>query len=153
MFFTCSCRKNHKDCTQYVRSPVTLFEIRQSGKFISDSTILSEIKISYSQNNTTKYLSDLTVSDTIMTGTVVNRVITSTSISSVSADGNTKIFYIEYPENRNVDTLYLDYSTPSNKTNCHYIFGSIMFNNQIPDINKSLPLPTPNAFVYILDIQ
>ena len=137
---------------QWVPSPPSpvFFEIEKNGQFVNDSHVLSSVKINYYQNGVEEYINDLTISDTITTGKVVNRVLFSENLAEKSADGGIKTFYIEYPSSLGIeDTLYIDFSTFSPSNGCQYVFNKLEFNNHVPPINLNLVLPDTADHVYI----
>lgn len=147
-----TCKKKGSECYYYTRPPDLIFEIKYNDKFVADSSILKLIKIYYLQKSEKKYVSDLTISDTIMTDTIVHRVITTKNIPSASGIG-IKTFYVEFPISLggDEDTLFVDYSAPATSNNCQYIFNQINYNSQKPTINSDILIPGLTVPIYIFN--
>lgn len=139
-----SCKK--KGC-HWASVPDTLMlEFRQNGSQLPDS-ILQKVKISYFDNGTKKYISDLAVaSDSTFSNLGLMGTRTIGSISS----GSINKFYIEYSNGWSKDSIYVHYIPPSEKTNCRYKQEPLKFNTHTAPVDTSFHFGSP---VYILDIE
>lgn len=97
------------------------FQIKINGEILPDS-VLNNLKISYIQNGTKKYISDL--------GQAVDYyanmgIMTTRSIGSMGVQS----YNLEYNNGFATDTLFADYSSETPSTNCQYLLRQIKFNN------------------------
>lgn len=139
-----SCKK--KGC-HWASVPDTLIlEFRQYGSQLPDS-ILQKVKLSYFDNGTKKYISDLAVASDSTSSNL--GLMGTRNIGSISSGSNNK-FYIEFQNGWSKDSIYMHYIPPSEKTNCSYKQEPLKFNNQIAPIDTSFHFGSP---VYILNIE
>ena len=112
------------------------FEINKGEQFVTDKSLLSQIRISYydAANKTKQYLQEnIGVSDTITINGIIHRMIGGRGFAYVSGDtiNGSKTFYVEYPAQLGtVDTLYINYT----RYPCYYTFDTTTTINhqQIP---------------------
>jgi hypothetical protein len=144
LFLSCS---KSKGC-YYDSIPNSLILIlKKNGQAVPDS-ILRNTKLFYLINDSSKFVTDFsTATDSIYfnMGFILTR-----TIGFLSGDENIKTYYLEYPNNWNTDTLFVDYTEPSLATDCAYILHPVKFNNQLAPVDTSFHFDSP---VYILNKQ
>lgn len=132
VFISCT-NKNTSTCYYSTEPPTLFFLIQRNNKKIADS-ILQNTKLSYFENGTKKYITDIynAIGDYANKG-----VLTSRTVGIQSSEKNTKTYYLEFPNGLPTDTLYIDYSAPSPSNNCRYILQSFKLNNKTVSIDTS----------------
>ena len=120
-------------CTLNMFPEIYNFEINKGEQFVTDKSLLSQIRVSYYDANKTKqYLQeniDISVSDTFTVNGTIHRTIGGRSFGFVSGDtvNGSKTFYVEYPAQLGtVDTLYIDYT----EIPCGWVFDTTTINHQ-----------------------
>ena len=119
-----NCSKKNR--CHYVSIPSSLFFLlKKDGSRLPDS-VLNNLKMSYYENSTTEYVSDLgrATEEGYNLGVMTTRL-----IGDISADKNIKMYFIEYP-NGEKDTLSVDYQPPSINNGCHYNLIQVKFNGK-----------------------
>lgn len=95
------------------------------------------------------------VSDTIMTGNIVHRIISSKDF--IKDCGKGELFVLSYRDNQGnrvpSRTLFLDYDKPSFENNCKYFFQQFTVNNEVAPIDNGLHLRNPDWFTHIVKIE
>lgn len=115
-----SCNKNSNKCKWAAEPPVFLFQIKKNGSALNNS-VLTGTKLSYINNGNKKYVSDLSVA------TDSSGILGSRQIGTFEK----QTFFIEYPNNSDIDTLEVQNSMPSLSTNCQYKIVQVRFNNNM----------------------
>jgi hypothetical protein len=154
MLLLFGCKKDSDLCDlQKVDPGLFSFEIMMGGNLISDSTFLASMQLVCVNNS--KPVEDLKVSDTIMTGKIVHRLISSKDFIKVGVPGYG--FILSYRDNQGNNlyacTLVLNYDKPSSENNCQYFFQSFTLNNKVPPTDNALRIRSPGSNVYILNIE
>ena len=118
-----SCSKNSNTCIEAAEPPVTFFQIKQTGKPLSND-ILSGVMMYYISNGVRKNITDVSPAiDNYANQGILN----SRQIGTFEHE----VFYITYPNNTDIDTLALSNALPSPATNCQFITKEFKFNNQV----------------------
>lgn len=143
-----SCKKTNSDnICKYDAMPSSLIlKFLKNGVKVSD-LILKDLKLSYYEANTKKYVSDFSINN-LETSYQNMGLITTRLIGVLSADNNIKTFFIEYPNSWPSDTLYVDYSPRSNTNGCQYVQQPCKCNSQLCLIDNSFNFDSP---VYVLN--
>lgn len=125
-----NCSKKNR--CHYVSLPNSLFFLLKKDGIRLPDSVLNNLKISYYENATTKYISDLgrAKEEGYNLGVMTTRL-----IGDISANKNIKQYFIEYSDGEK-DTLNVDYEPPSISNGCHYNLIQVKFNGKeiTPDL-------------------
>ncbi len=143
-----SCKKSTSDsqCKNVAMPSSLILRIFKNGIKTSD-LILKDVKLSYYEANTKKYVTDFTINN-LETSYQNMGLITTRLIGILSADDKIKTYFIEYPNSWVSDTLYVDYSPRSNTNSCQYVQQPCKNNNQQCLIDNTFNFDSP---VYIIN--
>ena len=93
---------------------------------------MDSVKISYFDNSSKKYLSDLSYAIDYYAN---KGILTSRKIGSSSGNMEIKTYYIEYPSNLKKDTIFVYYNKPSINNGCVYRLAAVKFNTKVAVID------------------
>lgn len=130
-------------CPEFAFPPGIQIELKQNGKYISDSNYLSQLKLI--NGSIQKPVDDFHVSGGVQCADgLIHRFVTSVNAPLSSASG-AKYYYMIYPDNTE-DTIYLDIvRTPA--TNCLFVQNSILFNGLRPQTDTLLYINGDSTYV------
>lgn len=135
-FFT-NCTNSKNDTCKWDAMPnSSILRITKSGIVVPDNILLN-IKLSYYENSTKKYVSDFTIGN-IDLNIRGNGYISSREIGFISANKNIKDYYIEYPNGWQTDTIYVDYLPNTLETNCQYVLRPIKVNDVLATVYSTI---------------
>lgn len=139
-FFT-QCSKAKKSCESYNPPSSLFFQIKNNGGIV-DSSILNKTRLSYFQNGVKVYVADWGPATDFYAD---KGILTSRTIGTFE----NQVFYLEYPNDYNTDTLNVQNALPTQSTNCEYVVKEIKYNGQIVHPDTSFGYQP----VYILNKQ